>query len=310
MNFFKNSILSRTIQKHGAIETLFLIAIFVVMLFVIYNNYYNKQQKEGFVNEKQISILRENNVFDDFYADYSDANLFDTIKFDFEINQIKNTISNKNTCSLLDIGSGLGHHVHCLKPFTSSITGIDLSPSMVQKSNSFYSDCNISIGDGLNYNTVKENSVTHITCMNYTIYYMEDKNTFFNNCIHWLKPGGTMLVHLVDPIHADPSKRPNKYSYFMYTPKYNLNHHTDKKNNHNYKCRFKYYESSDIGELHETITENKSGNVRRNEHILHMPKIENILSIAKNVGFIVSKQIDMSQCNYENQYIYILQKPT
>ena len=97
----------------------------------------------------------------------------------------------------------------------------------------------------------------------------------------------------------------------MYTPKYNSNHATNKNyDNHSYKCKFKYYEDSDIGELHETITQNELGDVRRNEHILHMPKIENIVTSAKEVGFIVIKQIDMKKCSYKNQYIYVFQKPT
>jgi hypothetical protein len=36
---------------------------------------------------------------------------------------------------------------------------------------------------------------------------------------------------------------------------------------------------------------------------------KNILAIAKNVGFILIKTIDLSFAQYDQQYIYVLQKP-
>ena len=34
-----------------------------------------------------------------------------------------------------------------------------------------------------------------------------------------------------------------------------------------------------------------------------------ILTKARNIGFIELASIDMVKCRYENQYLYILQKP-
>jgi hypothetical protein len=35
-----------------------------------------------------------------------------------------------------------------------------------------------------------------------------------------------------------------------------------------------------------------------------------ILDIAKSVGFIIHAKIDMLPCQYDSQFIYILQKPS
>ena len=35
-----------------------------------------------------------------------------------------------------------------------------------------------------------------------------------------------------------------------------------------------------------------------------------ILNIAKNVGFIIQSKINLVECQYDYQYIYVLQKPT
>jgi len=40
-----------------------------------------------------------------------------------------------------------------------------------------------------------------------------------------------------------------------------------------------------------------------------MPNHKKIISMAKQAGFIVLGQIDMVRCQYENQFLYILQKP-
>jgi len=34
------------------------------------------------------------------------------------------------------------------------------------------------------------------------------------------------------------------------------------------------------------------------------------LDIAKSVGFIIISKIDLLECQYDSQYIYVLQKPT
>lgn len=51
------------------------------------------------------------------------------------------------------------------------------------------------------------------------------------------------------------------------------------------------------------------GKIRVNEHTLYMDSQRNILSIAKDAGFIMLKKINLLQCNFDDQYLYILQKP-
>jgi hypothetical protein len=39
---------------------------------------------------------------------------------------------------------------------------------------------------------------SHILCLYHTIYEIENKRKFFQNCRYWLKNGGMLIVHLVD----------------------------------------------------------------------------------------------------------------
>ena len=53
----------------------------------------------------------------------------------------------------------------------------------------------------------------------------------------------------------------------------------------------------------------KSGKVRENEHTFYMESQQQILNIAKETGFIVEAKIDLTRCQYDNQYLYLLSKP-
>ena len=62
--------------------------------------------------------------------------------------------------------------------------------------------------------------------------------------------------------------------------------------------------------MKETFKTLKNGDVRQNEHKLYMLTQAEILDIAKASGFIIDSKIDMIDCQYDSQYVYILQKPT
>ena len=55
--------------------------------------------------------------------------------------------------------------------------------------------------------------------------------------------------------------------------------------------------------------DNKTNHVRANKHTLYMETQKHILSLAKNVGFILKGKIDLIGCQYEYQYLYIMYKP-
>ena len=59
----------------------------------------------------------------------------------------------------------------------------------------------------------------------------------------------------------------------------------------------------------ETFKDDGSSNVRQNIHTFYIPTQKYILSLAKDVGFILLGKIDMISVQYEYQYLYVLQKP-
>ena len=128
--------------------------------------------------------------------------------------------------------------------------------------------------------------------------------------MRWLMPGGYLIIHLVDKKNFNPIM-PNGMVDFTK----NIN---DSKRytrtlmelrDHSYTSNLLEGKNEpDIFILKEKFTD-KNNMVRENEHTLYMNTQKHILGLAKNEGFIMLGQIDMSAIQYDYQYIYILQKP-
>jgi SAM-dependent methyltransferase len=291
---------------------------FLVCISLITN--YGRKQVEGFEKKTNDFDMRENipEIYDDYYANIYDDLVFNKNKNDFEIGKIINITKPAKKSKFLDIGSGTGHHVSSLKAHGYKAIGIDISPSMIKKSQETYPDLEFKYADALDSNLFPEESFTYITCFYFTLYYIQNKTKFFENCMQWLTPGGYLAIHLVNRDKFDPIipagnpfniVSPQKYA------KKRITSTTVKFDEIEYKSNFDIKENiinndSPNAFMIETFKNNRNGNVRKNEHKLYMLTQAEILDIAKNVGFIIHAKVDMLPCQYESQYIYILQKPT
>jgi SAM-dependent methyltransferase len=291
---------------------------FLVCISLITN--YGRKQVEGFEKKTNDFDMRENipEIYDDYYANIYDDLVFNKNKNDFEIGKIINITKPAKKSKFLDIGSGTGHHVSSLKAHGYKAIGIDISPSMIKKSQETYPDLEFKYADALDSNLFPEESFTYITCFYFTLYYIQNKTKFFENCMQWLTPGGYLAIHLVNRDKFDPIipagnpfniVSPQKYA------KKRITSTTVKFDEFEYKSNFDIKETiinndSPNAFMIETFKNNRNGNVRKNEHKLYMLTQAEILDIAKNVGFIIHAKVDMLPCQYESQYIYILQKPT
>ena len=143
----------------------------------------------------------------------------------------------------------------------------------------------------------------------FTVYYIKDKTTFFENCYDWLKPGGYLALHLVNKYEFDPIPEAGNPLYILSPQKYAKKRITNsivQFGNFEYKSNFKL--SDNIGVLDEFFKDRKTKKIRQNQHKLYMENQTDILSLAKQVGFILKGRVDMVGCEYEYQYIYILYK--
>lgn len=185
--------------------------------------------------------------------------------------------------------------------------------------------------DILNNNLYDYSSFTHIICLNKTIYYIKDKDTFFDNCSLLLTSDGLLIIHLVDRDKFKPFILYKNDKTVLYNPeKYNnvitrnlikinssLEYVCEYEKNEDYEAN----EASKTGELakldyvnnpysyyKETFQNVETNNVRKNIINLYMPTIEEILAIAKVKGFIVKDKQSLDSIDHNNEFLFILKK--
>jgi ubiquinone/menaquinone biosynthesis C-methylase UbiE len=267
---------------------------------------------EGFEQNDKFLFKSGSEVYDDFYADIYDYLVFNNLKDEYEVGEIMNKTSASSQSKMLDIGCGTGHHVAEIAGRSVDIVGIDISPSMIKKAKENYPDYKFQVGDATSSQIFAAETFTHILCMYFTIYYIQDKTVFFQNCFNWLMPGGYLIVHLVDRVQFDPILPPGNPLMFVSPQKYAKKRITQTKvkfTDFAYNANFELDEQNNIAKFTEKFKNDKDGKVRKQEHIMYMPDLQEIVDEAQAQGFIVEGIIDLVQCQYEYQYLYIFTKP-
>ena len=269
--------------------------------------------KEGWTDQQQFLFKDGVAVYDDFYANIYDHLVFNTLRTEYEVGTIINDTSPNETSVIADIGCGTGHQTANLISHNLNVIGIDISPDMISKAKENYpsNSKNFKIGDALDVHLFTDNSLTHILCLYFTMYYIKDKMRFFYNAMNWLMPGGYLVVHLVDRYKFDPILPPGNPLYIVSPQKYAKERITKTKitfNDFVYNANFKLNDSDNIAIFDEKFKFN-NGKVRKQEHKLYMEDLPTIVNMAQDAGFIIHAKVDMVKCAYEHQYLYIFVKP-
>lgn len=267
---------------------------------------------EGFQSQEKFLFKTGDEVYDDFYANIYDYLVFNNIKNAYEIGEIINKTNADQASVILDVGCGTGHHVDALSQQNLKVLGIDISPSMIKKAKENFPGKDFTVGNVLDSAKFNHNVFTHILCLYFTIYYFPDKRQFFDNCMDWLMPGGYLIVHLVDREKFDPILPPGNPLYIVSPQKYAKERITTTKvtfNDFVYNSDFKFDKGSNMATFDEKFKFN-NGNVRKQEQKLYMEDTQDILTTAQQSGFILQGKIDLVTCAYDNQYLYILVKPS
>jgi SAM-dependent methyltransferase len=318
MNFKAITNLYNKLSNFGKLLFFVSLLLIIIVIFKTINKEINNRDNgllEGFIQEQEFLFKKGPDIYDDFYASIYDLLVFNQVKNDYEVGMILNQASPNTKTIILDVGCGTGHHVGKIAANPGvEILGIDDSPSMIKKAMENYPGLNFQLADVLNRDTFSNNMFTHILCLYFTIYYLNNKQQFFNNCMDWLKPGGYLFVHLVDKNKFDPILPPGNPLYIVSPQKYAKERITKTKINFDqfiYNSNFKINEtsSSDVAIFDEKFKFN-DGRVRKQEHILYMSDLGDITNLAQEAGFIIQGKIDLVKVGYEYQYIYIFMKPT
>jgi len=295
------------------LENNFFIVLIVLLITVLIIQLARKVDKnmyhEGFNQSAPFVLKHGNEIYDSFYAVvYDDLNKTSD-RTDFECNKIiELTRPSTSNSVFLDVGCGTGHLVNHLTDLGYQAHGIDVSRDMVEHSRKKFPDIQTKCGNALDPLVYERMLFTHITCMNYTIYHIQDKNKFFRNCYHWLIPNGYLILHLVDKDKYNPMAPLSNMATLKNATVYGNSRKTDA------KLEFKDFDYTSSHEfkpdnrvvVKESFTDNVTHNVRQNELTLYMENTDEIIKMAKNNGFIAHALINLLADEY--QYIYVFER--
>ena len=285
----------------------------IIVLIINYCCYPKQSIIEGFDEINDFKVYNNDELFDSFYCAIYDDLVKSDLKNAYEIGIIKNNTTYNNKSMILDVGSGTGHHVSLLSKGGASVIGLDKSKDMIKIAKKLYPKLDYRQGNVMNTMIFQDSVFTHITCLYFTIYYLKNKEQFFQNCYKWLVPNGTLTIHLVDKFKFDPiidasdpfiNVSPQKYAKKRIT------------NSTVAFDRVKYAADFTITKSDEALFEEKitpkisNGKARVNKHTFYMPTQTQIIGMAKNAGFIMLAKSNMKDCSWDDQYLYILQKPS
>lgn len=300
-------VITKMFKKSSVWGKIFFVFLLVISALLILNITSNNEGFDDLTQAKQIVVNKGTKVFDNYYSNVYDKLFYNKRKNDFEVDYIVTKTKPNKHSNILDIGSGTGHHVAEFTENGINALGIDLSPSMVSVAKKTHPHSRYRVGDVMDGLMFTEGYFTHITCLFFTIYYIQDKRRFFENCYKWLKPGGFIIIHLVDRDNYNYAQSEGGLSQLF--NKERVTSKVAKINGNSYRANVDYNPTDNEATISEQFKESNTGVIRKNEHQLFMPTQERILSFAKDVGFILHSQTNMKKYRYDHQYIYILQKP-
>ena len=285
------------------------------------NNEENNEENINKSNKKTLTTITEykytfkhnGDIYDDFYANIYDNMFFHNIKLDHEIAEIENNtgMNSQSGCKILDIGCGIGHHVSRLSAKGYDVLGVDQSTAMIKKAKATYPTCDFEVVNILNNPTIfAPATFSQILCLYFTIYYVQDKPSFFKMCYEWLKPGGFLVIHLVNRVKFDPILPPAQKDFPISPQKLAKKRITQtivKTDDFKYYADFQLNDVADTAHFVEKFKHN-NGHIRKHKHVLYMQKMNVIESFATDAGFKFTGRYDMKDCGYEYQYLYFFTK--
>uniref|UniRef100_A0A6C0I4C6 Methyltransferase type 11 domain-containing protein n=1 Tax=viral metagenome TaxID=1070528 RepID=A0A6C0I4C6_9ZZZZ len=299
------------------LKWLLLLAVCFVAI-VFYKQRTTTDLPEAFSQDKPFVLKRDGECFDNFYAEVYDG-LWEREKMGKrELEElIKATEPSKSKSVFLDVGSGTGYMVNELLQAGYRAYGIDQSKAMVEYANATFPNTEMRCDSVLDPMAFENGTFSHILCTHFTIYHMNKKDLFFQNCYNWLKPNGYLLIHLVDRTSFDTIVPAGKPTFLKSPQQYADKRITDTTidfDNFRYQSSYQFNDDAygrDKVILKETFTDKTSNNVRQNEMTLYMEEEKTVLAMAHSAGFIQKSKMSMSKvvANGDlHQYLYLLER--
>lgn len=270
-----------------------------------------------------IKWLHTDDIYDDFYASIHDKLTQHTSRLQSQVAMLLHEWSQqipKDQMVIMDGGSGTGV-VACqmAKDGVGQIIAVDKSPAMMRYAQKTIlpattltetqrQNIDWRQSDLLNPSTCRPAELSHAALFYFTIYYIRDIDTLFKNLFTWIKPGGHLMVEVVNKYKFE-AVLDSSNPWVAFSPqKYAKERITKSKvafDKFDYEAEF---DLEDPRAEFKEVFHFKDGSKRHHKHVLWMPSIENIIQRAKENGFEYKKYIEMTPFGFPYAYMLMFRR--
>jgi SAM-dependent methyltransferase len=291
-------------------DLFYLLVILAIVLLCLwmYRRAYPLNTNEGFQQQERFLLKSDAASYDDFYGEVYDKIMLPNKTATYEIDEIIKLLQPEPRFStMLDVGSGTGTVIHILQERGYKTYGIDQSQAMIDVSKTTYPAIESKCDNVENPMAFDRALFTHIFCLNFTIYEIENKLAFFNNCFYWLQNNGYLVLHLAEKDKFN-TIIPAAMSSLKPTGKRVLKSEVDF-TSFVYSSEYVPLEKEKMI-LKESFTDKKTQNIRQNERTLYMESADDIILMARKAGFVAKGAFSLEKGPRldPSQHIVILER--
>lgn len=283
--------------------------------------------KEGFITEVEKSRttwFENEELFDEFYSTVYDSLTQLAGRYPQEVALIMNQWKKNaefDTMDILDCGCGSGIATALFaKMGANSVTGLDKSEAMLRRArNVTLLTANLPReqreaitflqGDMQQQYTFSGGQFSHAALLFFTVYYSNDPVGLFRNLFHWVRPGGQLVIEVVNKYKFDPLLEAASPFVGTTVQKYVKKRVTKSKvefDKFSYEAEFDLQDPT--AEFREVFRFSDK-TVRRQRHTLHMKDINDFVHIAQTTGWNYNGYIDLMSAGFEYAYVLIFTHP-
>ena len=269
--------------------------------------------REGFEDGETVE------PYDSFYAEIYNILWHPKEKVDFEqvsIQDIALAGEPIATIKILDMACGTSPYACWFKNLGVDFLGVDNSGAMISQAQKNCSSAKFKKADITQSSEFPPKSFSTCLLTGFAIYEFTNPKAVFDNAFVWLRPEGTLVVHLVDPDKYDAlldlaspfaAFSLQKYSYErqikseIYFSKFKYIGELKKKKDHDdaqFKETFIFFDPK----------ENNGIKYREQQHEWNMPSVERLIEIAKTSGFRLKEKVSLTPASKEYQYLVYFTK--
>ena len=282
------------------------------------------ETQEGFSAQQTVEYLQNDKIYDEFYASVYDQLTQNLTRTQAKVALIMTEWKHETKpeeMTVVDAGCGTGvGSVALAKMDVAKVLAVDSSPAMLavmkkdilpKSTLSEKQKARIEqrTADLMSPSALGGAEVTHGICLYFSIYYMKDIDAFFRNMFLWIKPGGRLVVEVVNKHKFDPMLESASPWLGFSLQKYADKRVTESKvtfDKFEYTGKFELTDPQ--AEFRETF-KFKDGQIRKQRHTFRMPDISQIVQSAQTAGWVYTKFTDLTVIGFEYAFLLSFRHP-